>query len=439
MNVADSELIGGVLRRHGWTRADDPADADVLLLNTCAIRENAEERVVGRLGELMRFKNARPGVQLGLLGCMASHHREALLDRAPWLDVIVGPDGYRDLPRLLEEAGDPRIEIRLDRGETYADLVPDHAPGPRAWITVMRGCNRFCTFCVGPYPRGRERSLPLEAVLAQVESVAESGRREVVFLGQTVNAWRADGLGFGDLLRRTARVEGIERIRFTSPHPSDFTEALIAAIAEEPKVMPYVHLPLQSASDPVLAAMRRDYTSDQYRAILGRLRAAVPGLAVSTDLIAGFPGETEADFQRSLDFLDEAAFDFAYLFKYSAREGTRAARFAETVDEAEKGRRLRALIDRQEEISLDKHRARISQEVRVLVEGPARRPVGCVFGKSEDFKTVILPGEGLAPGDVARVRIAAATSHTLLAAGVTSRRAPSLGAPEADEIRHLPA
>ena len=418
MNIADSELIGGVLRRAGWTTTTDPACADVLLLNTCAIRENAEERVLGRLGQLLQFKHSRPEVRLGLLGCMATHHRESLLERAPYLDVIVGPDGYRDLPRLLEESGDPRIEVRLDRGETYADLQPEHGPGPRGWITVMRGCDKFCTFCVVPFTRGRERSLPVEAVLAQVEMAVAAGKREIVFLGQTVNAYRSGTVGFGELLRRAARIDGVKRLRFMSPHPSNFDHDLIAAIAEEPCVMPHVHLPLQSASDPVLAAMQRDYTIDQYRAILARLRDAVPNLAVSTDLIAGFPGESEDDFKRTLDFLDEACFDFAYLFKYSSREGTRAARLEETLDEAGKGRRLSALIERQQTISLRHHRARIGQEVEVLVDGPARRLEGYAVGKSQDFKTTVLPVGNFGVGDLVRVRIADASPHTLIAEGV---------------------
>lgn len=415
MNVADSELVGGVLRREGYQTTDDPEDADVLLLNTCAIREHAEERVLGRLSELLRYKYARPSVRLGLLGCMASHQRERLLDRAPYLDIVVGPDGYRNLPALLADVGDPTVEVRLDRDETYADLSPDHGPGPRAWLTVMRGCDKFCTFCVVPYTRGRERSLPSEAVIGQVKAAIAMGKTEIVFLGQTVNAYCADGVDFGELLRRAAQVEGLERIRFTSPHPSDVSESMIEAIATEPKVMPYIHLPLQSASNRVLAAMQRDYEIDEYRALLATLRERIPGIAVSTDLIVGFPGERESDFERSVKFLDEARYDFAYMFKYSRRERTKAYELGDTVSEEEKGRRLRRVIDRQGEISHEIFTAHIGSEVEILVEGPAKRPAGWVVGKTRDFKTTVMEARGLEPGDLARARVLSATSHTLTA------------------------
>jgi len=415
MNVADSELVRGLLAREGWVVVPDPAEADAILVNTCAIRENAEERVLGRFTQLLQHKQARPGVQLGLLGCVATHQRERLLERAPWIDLIVGPDGYRDLPVLLRGGTDPRIEVRLDRDETYADLAPDLAPGPRAFLTVMRGCDKFCTFCVVPFTRGRERSLPAEAVLEQVRSAVGEGKREVVLLGQTVNAWRHDGLDFGDLLRRVARVPGVERIRFTSPHPSDVGESMIDAMAGEEKVMPWLHLPLQSASDAVLAAMQRGYGLDEYRRLLERIRARVPGIAVSTDVIVGFPGEGEVDFEATESFLREARYDFAYLFKYSAREGTRAWKIEETVDEAEKGRRLERLIALQEAISLERHREQVGREVEVLVEGPSKRPPGHVHGKTRDFKTAVLPGDGIEPGALVLARVEDATAHTLLA------------------------
>jgi len=413
MNVADTELLTTILRRDGYEPTADPAAADVLLLNTCAIRERAEERVLGRLTELLQYKAARPSVQLGLLGCLATHQRDALLDRAPYLDLIVGPDGYRELPRLLRGGADPHVEVRLDRDETYADVAPEHGPGPRAWISVMRGCDKFCTFCVVPYTRGRERSLPPDAVLAQVAVAVEMGKREVVFLGQTVNAYRVDGVDFAELLRRTARVAGLERIRFTSPHPSDVSPAMIDVMATEPKVMPYLHLPLQSASDRVLAAMERSYTIAEYRDLLATVRSRIPGLAVSTDLIAGFPGETADDFLATERFLQEARYDFAYLFKYSRREGTKAYRLGDTMDEAEKGRRLRRLIDLQEEIALQKNRAYVGRDVEVLVEGPARRTEGFLFGKTREFKTAVFPERSHRPGDVVTVRVESVTAHTL--------------------------
>ena len=418
MNVADSELVSGILRRAGYERTPDPSAADVLLVNTCAIRENAEERVLGRLSDLLRHKMERPGVQLGLLGCVATHQRERLLDRAPYLDVIVGPDGYRDLPELLRQDDEPQLELRLDRGETYAGLAPDLAAGPRAFLTVMRGCDKFCTFCVVPFTRGRERSVPPDSVLEQVRAAVAAGKNEVVFLGQTVNAYRADGVDFAQLLRRTAEVEGLERIRFTSPHPSDVSEALVEVFATVPKVMPYLHLPLQSASNRVLTEMRRDYTIEAYRSLLERVRAAVPGIAVSTDVIVGFPGETDGDYAETEAFLREARYDFAYLFMYSAREGTRAHRMPETVSDEEKRERLARLIAIQERIGLELNREWVGREVEILVEGPAKRPAAHAAGKSPTFKTTIFPATDVRPGELVRVRVERATAHTLAGVAV---------------------
>ena len=418
MNVADSELVSGILRSAGYERTPDPSAADVLLVNTCAIRENAEERVLGRLSDLLRHKMERPGVQLGLLGCVATHQRERLLDRAPYLDVIVGPDGYRDLPELLRQDDEPQLELRLDRGETYAGLAPDLAPGPRAFLTVMRGCDKFCTFCVVPFTRGRERSVPPDSVLEQVRAAVAAGKNEVVFLGQTVNAYRADGVDFAQLLRRTAEVEGLERIRFTSPHPSDVSEALVEVFATVPKVMPYLHLPLQSASNRVLTEMRRDYTIEAYRSLLERVRAAVPGIAVSTDVIVGFPGETDGDYAETEAFLREARYDFAYLFMYSAREGTRAHRMPETVSDEGKRERLARLIAMQERIGLELNHEWVGREVEVLVEGPAKRPAAHAAGKSPTFKTTIFPATDVRPGELVRVRVERATAHTLAGVAV---------------------
>jgi tRNA-2-methylthio-N6-dimethylallyladenosine synthase len=253
----------GHLVRSGYTAATDPAEADVILLNTCAIREHAEERIHGRLGALARYKVRRPHVQIGLAGCMAQHFRDRLLDRSPHLDFVVGPDAYRRLPSLL--TGDPFVDVRLDREETYADLAPARTSGVRAWITIMRGCDKFCTFCIVPYVRGRERSVPAGAVLEQVRDAVAEGHREVVFLGQTVNAYRDGETDFGTLLRAADAVEGVARIRFTSPHPSDMRDSAIDAMATCPTVCPQLHLPVQSGSTAVLARMERGYTAEATR------------------------------------------------------------------------------------------------------------------------------------------------------------------------------
>ncbi|MFM8559752.1 MAG: tRNA (N6-isopentenyl adenosine(37)-C2)-methylthiotransferase MiaB, partial [bacterium] len=348
MTVADSELMAGVLQRAGMELVERADEADAVILNTCAIREHAELRVLGRLGEFAHLKLHKPDLIVGVAGCMAQHLRKRLLDQKRVLDLVVGPDGYRDLPALLQRAANvPTAEIRLDRDETYGDLEPKRAPGVRAWVTVQRGCDKFCTYCVVPYTRGRERSQPLADLVRQVETAAAQGFREIVFLGQTVNSYHDGTHDFADLLRAADAVPGVLRIRYTSPHPSDMSERVIDAMANCAKVMPHGHLPLQSASDPVLEAMNRTYSIAQYEDVLGLIRARIPGVAVSTDVIVGFPGETESDFEATRAFMQRARFDSAFLFKYSARPDTRAFKLDETVDEPEKGRRLQLLIDEQ--------------------------------------------------------------------------------------------
>ena len=420
MNVADTELIVGSLAAHGWQRTDDPGAADAILVNTCAVREHAEARVLGRLGELARFKQRRPGVRIGVTGCMAQHLRDRIAARAPWVDLLVGPDGYRRLPALLdadEHDGDLHVALRLDPAETYADLPVARSGGVRAWITAMRGCDRFCTFCIVPYVRGRERSVPGEALLARVRDAVAAGAREVVYLGQTVNAYHDGAWDFAELVRRTAAVPGVLRVRFTSPHPSDMTERLVETMAECPAVAPQLHLPVQAGSDRVLARMGRDYTVADYEALVAHLRARVPGLALSTDVIVGFPGEDAADFAATEALVRRVRYDSAFLFKYSPREGTRAWKWEDDVPEAEKAVRLDRLVALQEAIGAEINRALVGTTVEVLVEGPARRPDGWSMGKSPQLKTVVFPGT-VAPGELVRVRVESATSHTLLGAAV---------------------
>jgi len=425
MNVADSELIGGVLRGAGYAAAARPEDADVILLNTCAIREHAEERVLRRLADLARFKHARPELRLGLLGCMAQHNRAALAEKAPWLDLVAGPDSYRRLPELLGRARfDPeqqtakqqvaRIDVRLDRAETYADIGPSHEGGVRAYVTAMRGCDRFCAFCVVPYVRGRERSVPPEAILADIRGLAARGVREIVLLGQTVNAYRFGNTDFGGLLHLVAKVDGVERIRFTSPHPSDMSDSVIEAMATEPKVQPSLHLPVQSGSDRVLAAMERGYTVDEYVRLVERMRAAIPGIALSTDIIVGFHGEEDADFRATLDLMAALRYDSAFSFKYSLRENTRAFKLGDTVSDEEKGRRLVEVIALQERVSAERNRALAGERFAVLVEGPARRGGGMLAGKTPQFKTAVFAAaDSIRPGDTVTVRVDSATAHTL--------------------------
>ncbi len=416
MNIADSQLVTAVLRRAGFASAERPEDADVILLNTCAIREHAEERVLGRLSDLARLKHRRPEVRLGLLGCMAQHNRAALVEKASYLDLVAGPDAYRRLPEMLRRAGfDAQVDVRLDRAETYGDISPEHEGGVRAYVTVMRGCDKFCAFCVVPYVRGRERSVTPADILREVRELACRGVREVVLLGQTVNAYRFGEVDFGALLGQVAAVDGIERVRFTSPHPSDVSDSMIEAMATEPRIQPYLHLPAQSGSNRVLAAMERGYTVEQYLDLVGRLRNAIPGLALSTDIIVGFRGEEANDFEETLALMRTVGYDHAFTFKYSLRENTRAFKLGDTVGEEEKSRRLAEVIALQESISLERNRALVGERFAVLVEGPARRGNGMLAGKTPQFKTAVFAGAPeIKPGDTVTVRVEQATAHSLV-------------------------
>ncbi len=416
MNVSDTELMMGVLKSAGFRPASGVEDADVVLLNTCAIRERAEERVVGRLSQLSRLKRARPDLVLGVSGCMAKHLAEELLNRLPYVDLVVGPDSYRRLPELIgEAAGNPALDVRLDRHEDYLELDPVRREGTNAWITIMRGCDKFCTFCIVPYVRGRERSVPAGDLLRQVRMAASEGFREVTLLGQTVNSYNDGDTDFADLLKMVAGVEGIRRIRFTSPHPSDFSEKLIGTLAEESKICRFIHLPVQSGSDRVLKAMKRTYTTGRYLDLVERLRSALPGLCLSTDVIVGFPGEGDSDFESTMALMRQIRYDSAFMFKYSPRKGTVAYReIPDTVPEAGKAQRLQAVIAQQTRISGEINRRCVGQLQKVLVEGDARRGEGLAVGKSDGFKTVVFPKDGVRTNTFVDVRITDATSHTLI-------------------------
>ena len=416
MNVSDSEIMAGALKLAGYAETPDARQADVILVNTCAIREHAEERVIARLSQLNGYKTRRPEVVLGVCGCMSKHLSEKLVDRAPYVDLVVGPDSYRRLPDLIEAlAGEPSLDVRLDRGETYEGIDPVRREGVNAWVTVERGCDRFCTFCIVPFVRGRERCVPAAEVVRQVEGLAREGFQEVTLLGQTVNAYRDGEVDFAGLLRRLCRVEGIARIRFTSPHPSEFTPRLIEAMAETPKVCRHVHLPVQSGSDRVLAVMRRDYTAGWYLDLVDRLRETMPGVALTTDIIVGFPGESEVDFEATLNLMARVRYDAAFTFMYSPREGTAAHRdLPDDVSREVKVRRLERAVAFQEGVSLAIHRGMVGRTVRVLVAGPSKRDPEQFYGKTEGFKTAVFPRGKVRPNTFVEVRVDGATSHTLL-------------------------
>ncbi len=422
MNVADSEMVVGMLGAAGVVVTDRAAEADVILLNTCAVRAKAEDRVVARAQELGSLKRSRPGLVLAVTGCMAEHLKSRLLERTPLVDLVVGPDSYRRLPELLQKArrrdrSAPVIDVRLDRAETYSglsDAAVRGGDGVSGFVPVQRGCDKFCSFCVVPFTRGRERAVPPDEVVAQCRALAAAGYREVVLLGQTVNSYRHGQVGFAELLAAVAEIDGIARIRFTSPYPIDFTAAVIDAIADLPEVCKYVHLPVQSGSDRVLERMRRGYTVADYYAVVDRLRDRIPDLALSTDLMCGFSGEDDADHQATLDLMRRVRFDSAFMFVYSERELTHAAkRLPDDVPVPVKKQRIADIVALQEQISTELYQAHVGRRLPVLIHARSKRSDDQLVGRTDGFKAVILPGDAGPPGTIVDAVIERATMATL--------------------------
>jgi tRNA-2-methylthio-N6-dimethylallyladenosine synthase len=417
MNVADTEMVWGLLAKGGYARTDDPTRADLILINTCAVREKAEEKVFQRTSMLSHA--ARPDVVLGVTGCMAEHLKEKIRERAPEVDLVIGPDGYRRLIDHVAEAraGRSVTDTRLDRAETYEGLDPisAEADGVVGRITIQRGCDKFCTFCVVPYTRGRERGVAPREILRQARALVEAGSKEIQLLGQTVNSYRYEDVDFAQLLHAVAAVEGIERVRFTSPYPLDFSDAVITAIAETPQICKHVHLPLQSGSDAVLGRMRRGYDFGTFRALVDKLRAAMPSIAISTDILVGFCDETEEEHAATLRAQEEIRFDSAFTFAYSEREGTTAARkMPDTISAEVKSRRLAEVIALQHRITREISAAQIGRRERILIEHPSKRAAQELMGRTDGFRSVIVPAAPrLAPGDLVDVMITRATTATL--------------------------
>lgn len=414
MNVADSELMLGALRRAGYVPTDDPAGADVLVVNTCAVRDHAEQRVLGRMGELKRYK--RPGGVLGVVGCMAQRLGPKLLERVPQVDLVVGPDGYRALPELIARAreGERAADVTFRGWEHYEDVPIDRREGARAFVTVQRGCDYRCTFCVVPMTRGPERSRKLEDVVREVTDLAARGTSEVTLLGQTVNSYHDGAHDFADLLRAVGGIPDIRRVRFTSPYPTDFTDRVLAAMAETPSVCEHVHLPVQSGSDRVLKRMLRRYSRSGYLAVVAALRQAVPGIALTTDLIVGFPGETDADFADTLSLVDEVEFDDAYTFRYSVREGTPAVRLREHVAPAVAAERLERLIGAVRGRARRGNLALVGTTHEVLIEGRAKRG-GLLQSRTRTNKVALVDGPDEWVGTYRRVRLTGTTGSTFTA------------------------
>lgn len=414
MNAADSELMAGVLERAGLRAVGRPDDAHVILVNTCAVRDHAEQRVIGRVGELKRHK--QPGAVLGVVGCMAQRLGERLL-KAPHVDFVVGPDGYRQLPQLVRRArdGDRAAHTTFQTDEHYEDIIPVRRTAASAWITVQRGCDYRCTFCIVPYTRGSERSRMLADVEREARELAGRGVSEVTLLGQTVNSYHDGEHDFADLLRAVGAVEGMRRVRFTSPHPNDFSDRVVAAMAEVDAVCEYVHLPVQSGSSRLLRRMLRRYTREEYLAVVERLRRAIPDLTLSTDIIVGFPGETDADFEQTLSLVREVGFESAFTFRFSPREGTPATRLPDAVPDAVAAERLERLIALVRDVGRARAAAVVGTAHEVLVEEPGRKD-GQLVGRTRHNRVALFDGPRSWIGSYRTVQLTGTTGATFSAA-----------------------
>lgn len=422
MNFSDSEIVGSILQEHNYEPTEDIRSADLILMNTCSIRDNAEQRVRKRLNELHALKRKNSSLRIGLLGCMAERLKDKILEEEKHIDLIVGPDGYRSLPALLEqvESGQKAINTLLSADETYADINPVRysTNGVTAFISIMRGCENFCAYCVVPYTRGKERSRNPESIVAEAHDLFGKGFREVTLLGQNVNSyrWESDGLPieFPGLLEMVAQVDPLLRVRFATSHPKDLSDELLEVMADYRNICNSIHLPVQSGSSRILKTMNRRYTREWYMERVEAIRKQLPDCAITTDIIAGFCGEDEEDHAATLSLMKWVAYDYAYMFKYSERPNTIAAKkLKDDVPEEVKGRRLEEIISLQQELSLASNRKDIGNVFEVLVEGTSKRSQDQLYGRNEQNKVIVFPKGNNKPGDYVNVLVEGCTAATL--------------------------
>ncbi len=419
MNENDSQRLGGLLQKIGYEETTVMEDADAILLNTCCVRESAELKIYGKIGELKGLKRNKPSLIVGVCGCMAQKNQKALFKRAPHIDFVVGPNNLHDVPNIIAQIGEERKHILA--ADDIINAESDHVPtvrkqGMTAWVPIMYGCNNFCTYCIVPYVRGRERSRTIAEICAEIEGLAQEGCREVTLLGQNVNSYGkgTDEGDFADLLRAVNEIKGIERIRYMTSHPRDMSQRVIDAVRDCEKVCDHFHLPVQAGSDILLKRMNRGYTTEYYRDLVRRIRKANPNATLTTDLIVGFPGETDELFEETLAFVKEMRYDAAYTFLYSKRSGTPAAEMDEQVDIKVKKARLQKLMDMQNENSLELNQAYVGRIVEVMVEGPSKSDEQTWTGRTTGNKIILWPYVGTEKvGDLVNVRVDVAQTWLL--------------------------
>lgn len=426
MNESDSEIVYSVMQKDGYEKTDIIEQADVILLNTCAIRDNAEQRIHGRLKNIKFYKKSKPNIVVGVLGCMAERMRKDLIEEEDVIDMVVGPDEYRALPDLVNEAfnGQKGIAVKLSRVETYDDITPIRTEGISAWISIMRGCDKFCTFCVVPFTRGRERSRTMKSVLQEVEELASHDFKEITLLGQNVNSYRSEGNDFADLLREVAGVNPNIRIRYTTSHPQDMSDKLIETMASRKNICNYIHLPVQSGSNRVLRLMNRTYTVEHYLERIEKIYSMIPNVALSTDIIAGFPTETEDDHKRTLELVEKVRYDGAFMFKYSPRENTKAWAMGDSVSDEVKTRRLNEIIELQRQISDEINKKMVGTIEEVLIEGLSKKDISEWRGRTDSNKIVIFPKGEEQIGEYAHVKINRGNAATLFGSTVNPDGTP---------------
>jgi tRNA-2-methylthio-N6-dimethylallyladenosine synthase len=417
MNVNDSEVVTAIMQKAGYSVTKNIREANLILINTCSVRDNAEQRVWGRLEYFRQEKKKRPDIIVGIIGCMAERLKDALLENKV-VDVVIGPDAYRELPKLVEktESGQKGINVLLSRDETYSDISPVRldTTGVTAFISIMRGCNNVCAFCIVPYTRGGERSRNPETILRELKELSDNGYKEITLLGQNVDSYSWNDVTFADLLAMVAKAAPDMRVRFSTSHPKDMTDNVLKTMAQYGNICNYIHLPVQSGSTAILQKMNRKYTREEYLRRIETIRKIIPDCAISTDIIAGFCGETQKDHEDTLSLMREVGYDFAYMFKYSERPNTKAARhFKDDVPEDVKIQRLTEIIDLQSELSLASHRKDLGSTVEVLVEDSSKRSENDLCGRTPQNKMVVFPKGTHKIGDLVKVKITDCTQATL--------------------------
>lgn len=418
MNVGDTEIVVAIMQQEGYVYTDKIEEADVVLINTCSIRDNAEQRIWGRLREMAHLRRRRPGLLVGIIGCMAERLRERLLEGENPVDIVAGPDAYRDLPRLVREAGEGGrgVNVLLSREETYAEIAPVRLDrnGVSSYIAIMRGCNNYCSYCVVPYTRGVERSRDPQTILSEALSLFENGYREVTLLGQNVNSYRYGAVDFPELMRLVSEISPLLRVRFATSHPKDMSDRLLEVMASKPNICRCIHLPAQSGSSRMLEKMNRKYTREWYLDRIAAIRRYMPDCAITTDLIAGFCSETDEDHRQTLSLMREVGYEFAYMFKYSERPDTFAQRhMPDDVPDSVKTARLNEIIALQNTLSAESNARDVGKEFEILVEGTSKRNDRQLFGRTSQNKVVVFDRGECRIGDYVRVRVTASSSATL--------------------------